>query len=114
MRQASLRCHRAGRSRHFGPSPWDRIDELKATSGQAQSDAQRATLTKGSVRRQLLPDVLRQFSQIAGRRMRGPDGDYRRDHLRTLARRVEVAKQEVRIIGSKTKATDQKPTSSPL
>jgi hypothetical protein len=34
--------------------------------------------------------------------MRGPDGGSRRDHLRALARRVEVANQEVRIIGSKT------------
>jgi len=34
--------------------------------------------------------------------MRGPDGGYRRDHLRALAQRVEVANQEVRIIGSKT------------
>jgi hypothetical protein len=34
--------------------------------------------------------------------LRGPDGRYRRDHPRALARRVEVAEREVRIMGSKT------------
>ncbi len=39
--------------------------------------------------------------RLARRRMRTPQG-YRRDHLRALAQRVEVAEGEVRIMGSKT------------
>lgn len=33
--------------------------------------------------------------------MRGKDGGFRRDHLRALAQRVEVAEREVRIMGSR-------------
>ncbi len=36
------------------------------------------------------------------RRLRGPDGDYRRDYLRAVAKRVEVAEREVRIMVSKS------------
>ena len=46
-------------------------------------------------------DSLRRFAESARRRIRGPQG-YRRHHLRALARRVEVADGEVRIMGSKT------------
>jgi len=34
--------------------------------------------------------------------MRTENGGYRRDHLRALARRVEVDQKEVRIMGSKS------------
>ena len=34
--------------------------------------------------------------------MRLENGGYRRDHLRALAQRVEVAEREVRIMGSKS------------
>ena len=34
--------------------------------------------------------------------MRSESGGYRRDHLRTLAQRVEVDAKEVRIMGSKS------------
>lgn len=39
------------------------------------------------------------FAETARRRMRGPDGGYRRHHLRALAQRVEVAEGEVRVMG---------------
>ncbi len=84
------------------PALRDRIDELKATRDQAQSDAQRATQTNDAVGQPIAAEALSQFAETARRRMRGPDGGYRRDHLRALAQRVEVANQEVRIIGSKT------------
>jgi hypothetical protein len=35
-------------------------------------------------------------------RIRGTEGGYRRDHLRSLAQRVEVADDAIRIMGSKT------------
>jgi hypothetical protein len=38
----------------------------------------------------------------ARERIRLNDGGYRRDHLRALAQRVEVADDEVRIMGSKS------------
>ena len=44
--------------------------------------------------------MLRKFASTARQRIR-IDG-YRRDHLRALAQRVEVADHEVRIMGSKS------------
>ena len=46
--------------------------------------------------------VLRKFAATARERMRIEGGGYRRDHLRALAQRVEVADREVRIVGSKS------------
>jgi site-specific DNA recombinase len=46
--------------------------------------------------------VLRKFAATARKRMRIEGGGYRRDHLRALAQRVEVADREVRIMGSKS------------
>ena len=46
--------------------------------------------------------MLRKFAVTARKRMRIEGGGYRRDHLRALARRVEVADREVRIMGSKS------------
>jgi site-specific DNA recombinase len=48
------------------------------------------------------PQMLRQFANTARIRMRADGGGYRRDHLRLLAQRVEVADKEVRITGSKS------------
>jgi site-specific DNA recombinase len=45
--------------------------------------------------------VLRKFAATARKRMRIEGGGYRRDHLRALAQRVEVA-DKVRIMGSKS------------
>ena len=41
-------------------------------------------------------------ARTARERIRIDGGGYRRDHLRALAQRIEVADREVRIIGSKT------------
>ena len=49
------------------------------------------------------PQILRKFAATARDRIRLEGGGYRRDHLRALARRVEVADGEVRIMGSKTR-----------
>ncbi|MGF2234567.1 hypothetical protein FF255_18390, partial [Bordetella pertussis] len=45
----------------------------------------------------------RTFAKTARQRIRLEGGGYRRDHLRALAQRVEVADGEVRIMGSKTR-----------
>src|SRR3546814_16010915 len=46
------------------------------------------------------PQMLRKFASTARERIRLDGGGYRRDHLRALAQRVEVAEGEVRIVGS--------------
>lgn len=47
--------------------------------------------------------MLRKFAATARGRIRLEGGGYRRDHLRALAQRVEVADGEVRIMGSKSR-----------
>ena len=47
--------------------------------------------------------MLRKFATTARQRIRLDGGGYRRDHLRALAQRVEVADGEVRIMGSKSR-----------
>jgi hypothetical protein len=49
------------------------------------------------------PDMVRTFAKTARQRIRPEGGGYRRDHLRALAQRVEVAEGEVRIMGSKSR-----------
>ena len=46
--------------------------------------------------------MVQRFARTARKRIRIEGEGYRRDHLRALAQRVEVAEREVRIIGSKT------------
>jgi hypothetical protein len=46
--------------------------------------------------------MVRTFARAARQRIRLDSGGYRRDHLRALAQRVEVADTEVRIMGSKS------------
>ena len=79
----------------------ERIAELRALKSQAQIDAERATVALEAVGAEITPAKLRTFADAARRRLRGPDGGYRRDHLRALAQRVEVADGEVRIMGSR-------------
>ena len=84
------------------PDLKERIASLKATRDQAQVDAERAqAMLQGSG-----PDdhaaMLPRFAKTARERMRIDGGGYRRDHLRALAQRVEVAEGEVRIMGSKS------------
>ncbi len=46
--------------------------------------------------------MVQTFARTARQRLRSENGGYRRDHLRALAQRVEVADKEVRIMGSKS------------
>ncbi len=83
------------------PSLKTRIEELKATRDQARIDAERARTAIESAGQSITPEQIGKFATVARRRMRGKDGGFRRDHLRALAQRVEVADREVRIVGSK-------------
>ena len=49
------------------------------------------------------PQMVRTFAETARQNIRLEGGGYRRDHLRALAQRVEVADGEVRIMGSKSR-----------
>src|SRR3546814_15721540 len=49
----------------------------------------------------LSPAMIEGFARRARERIRGHEGGYRRDHLRALAQRVEVADDAIRIMGSK-------------
>ncbi len=64
-------------------------------------DVERATIALDAVGGESAPAKLRTFADTARQRLRGPDGGYRRDHLRALAQRVEVADGEVRTMGSR-------------
>ena len=76
---------------------------LKALRDQAAADAERTQLALDSSGNQgVSPDMLKGFARKARERIRLDDGGYRRDHLRALAQRVEVADDEVRIMGSKS------------
>ena len=80
----------------------DRIAGLKATRDQAQADSERAqAMLESSGQQAITPQMVRKFARTARERMRIEGGGYRRDHLRALAQRVEVADKEVRIMGSK-------------
>lgn len=46
--------------------------------------------------------MIRRFARTARARIRQEGGGHRRDHLCALARRVEEADKEVRIMGSKS------------
>jgi hypothetical protein len=85
------------------PGLKERIAGLKAIRDQAQADTMRAQATLDSAAQQpVTATVLRKFAATARKRMRIEGGGYRRDHLRALAQRVEVADHEVRIMGSKS------------
>ena len=73
---------------------------MKATRDQARMDAERARAATETPDQGLTPAQLTRFTTVARRRIRGKDGEFRRDHLRVFAQRVEVAEHEVRIMGS--------------
>ena len=76
------------------------IAGLTAIRDQAQADAMRAQAELDSAALQpVTTTVQRKFAATARKRMRIEGSGYRRDHLRALARRVEVADREVRIRG---------------
>ncbi len=84
------------------PALRERIAGLKAIRDQAQADAARAAATlESSAQQAVTPQLVQRFARTARERIRIDGGGYRRDHLRALAQRVEVADREVRIIGSK-------------
>jgi site-specific DNA recombinase len=81
----------------------ERIVGLNALREQASADARRAHAAFESSGNQAFSlDMVRAFARTARQRIRLEGGGYRRDHLRALAQRVEVADREVRIIGSKS------------
>ena len=85
------------------PALKERIAGLKAIRDQAQADAERAqAMTESSSQQAVTPQMVRKFASTARARMRIDGGGYRRDHLRALAQRVEVADKEVRIMGLKS------------
>src|SRR5690606_1100376 len=68
-----------------------------------KADAERVTdALSAEGRKAVAPDMLAKFATAARNRMRNEDGGYRRAHVRALAQRVEVAADEVRILGSKS------------
>ncbi len=86
------------------PALKDRIDGLKAIRDQAKADAERAQgMLQNTGQKAVTPQMLRKFAATARDRIRLEGGGYRRDHLRALAQRVEVAEGEVRIMGSKSR-----------
>ncbi|WP_174269598.1 hypothetical protein [Sphingobium chlorophenolicum] len=81
----------------------DRIAGLKAIRDQATADAERIQVTLNtSGDRAVTPDMIDALSEKARSSLRIEGGGYRRDHLRAFAQRVEVADDEVRIIGTKS------------
>lgn len=81
----------------------DRIAGLKAVRDQAQADADRIEAALESEGGEAIStDMLKSFARKARERIRLEDGGYRRDHLRSLAQRVEVDDAEARIMGSKS------------
>lgn len=85
------------------PGLKERIAGLKAIREQASADAERAQAALDHAGNQAVsPDMVKTFARVARQRIRLESGGYRRDHLRALAQRVEVADREVRIMGSKS------------
>ena len=81
----------------------DRIAGLKAIRDQATADAERIQVTLNtSGDRAVTPDMIDALSEKARSSLRIEGGGYRRDHLRAFAQRVEVADDEVRIMGTKS------------
>jgi hypothetical protein len=80
----------------------ERIAGLKAIRDQAHADAARAAaMLETSGQQAITPRMVQTFARAARERIRIGGGGYRREHLRALAQRVEVAEGEVRIMGSK-------------
>ncbi len=85
------------------PALKERVTSLKAIRDQAQIDAERATaMLESSGQQAVTPQMVQKFAGTARERIRIEGGGYRRDHLRALAQRVEVADHQVRIMGSKS------------
>jgi site-specific DNA recombinase len=59
-------------------------------------------MLESSAQQAITPRMVQRFARTARQRIRIDGGGHRRDHLRALAQRVEVADKEVRIKGSKS------------
>jgi hypothetical protein len=93
----------AGVAKLDDPALKERIAGLKAIRDQAQADAEHAAaMLESSAQQAVTPQMVQKFARTARERIRIDGGGYRRDHLRALAQRVEVADKEVRIMGSKS------------
>ncbi len=85
------------------PALKKRIAGLKVIRDQARADADRAqALLESPGHSAISSTMIQGFARRARERIRGTEGGYRRDHLRSLAQRVEVADDAIRIMGSKT------------
>ncbi|MCM2438555.1 recombinase family protein [Agrobacterium vitis] len=81
----------------------ERMAGLKAIRDQALADADRTQATLDSAGNQAITvDMIDALAAEARNGLRLEGGGYRRDHLRALAQRVEVADTEIRIMGSKS------------
>ena len=81
----------------------DRIAGLKGIRDQATADAERIQATLDNAgNRSITADMISTLSDAARGSLRMEGGGYRRDHLRAFAQRIEVADDEVRIMGSKS------------
>ncbi|UVC12881.1 recombinase family protein [Mesorhizobium onobrychidis] len=78
-----------------------RITELKRIRDAARLDAERAEGRKDARETKVTPEVLRRFGIEARKKIRTPEGSFRRHHLQTLVQRIEVGSNEIRITGSK-------------
>lgn len=85
------------------PALKERVAGLQVIRDQAKLDAERAqAMLESSSHNAVSPAMIRRFAQAARERIRLQGGGYRRDHLRALAQRVEVADDEIRLMGSKS------------
>ncbi|HKM55556.1 MAG TPA: recombinase family protein, partial [Isosphaeraceae bacterium] len=83
------------------PALKERVAGLKTVRDQARNDSDRAQATSETTDRQAVtPAMIQKFAKTARERITIDGGGYRRDHLRALAQRIEVADGEVRIMGS--------------
>ncbi len=80
----------------------DRVAELSAIRDQSRLAADRAAEAVENAGPTLTPQALTALAGQARKKMRSEAGGYRRDHLRSLAQRVEVDDREVRIMGHKS------------
>jgi site-specific DNA recombinase len=81
----------------------DRIASLKGIRDQATADADRIQVTLDSSGNQAVTaDMIDTLANAARSSLRIEGGGYRREHLRAFAQRIEVADDEVRIMGSKS------------
>jgi len=81
----------------------DRIASPKGIRDQATADADRIQVTlDNSGNQAVTADMIDTLANAAPSSLRIEGGVYRRDHLRAFVLRVEVADDEVRIMGSKS------------